>query len=306
VNLQTAPDIFSADDCTSPESIPTNDWDHLPADPCAISGAGRLEVTRVNGASVVTCARANAPLKLLAPKSRSGSAWVFTSTYGGGLVAGDTIALDVALGESATCLLGTQASTKIYRSPAEVPCRQTLNVIVGAGATCIAAPHPVTCFKQARFVQRQRFDLASGSSLVLVDWLTSGRHASGERWEFDLYDSRTDIFVEGCHAFRDALRLTDADGPIAAFHRTGRFDCFAYAVVLGERLRERSAEILRFVGGRPISHEATSLLFSASPFDSGVVLRAAGTNAEVVAQWLRQQLSFVSELLAEDPWKRLW
>jgi len=306
VNLQTAPDIPAQEEGTPPEPIPMHRRDHRAAGPLASPGSGQLRIERVGGATVVTRARANAPLKLLAPKSRSGSAWVFTSTYGGGLVAGDEIALDVALGESTTCLLGTQASTKIYRSPSDVPCRQTLNVTIGAGAICIAAPHPVTCFKQARFVQRQRFDLGCESGLVLVDWLTSGRHASGERWAFDCYDSRTDIFVEGRHVFRDALRLNAADGPIAAFHRTGGFDCFAYAVVLGEKLRERSAEILRFIGERPVSHEASPLIFSASPLDNGMVLRAAGTNAEIVAGWLREQLSFVGGLLGEDPWKRLW
>ena len=306
MNLQTAPDISATDDRTLPEPIPMNHRDHRPVDEFAKPGSGRLEVARVGGATVVTRARANAPLKLLAPKSRSGSAWVFTSTYGGGLVAGDAIALDVALGESTTCLLGTQASTKIYRSPAQVPCRQALNVTVGAGATCIAAPHAVTCFKQARFVQRQRFELASGSCLVLVDRLTSGRHASGERWAFGLYDSRTDVFVEGRHVFRDALRLSADEGPIAAFHRTGGFDCFAYAVVLGEKLRERSAAILAFVGGCPVFHEAAPLLFSASPLDNGLVIRVAGTNTEIVAHWLRERMSFVSELLGEDPWKRLW
>ena len=305
MKLQTALEIQAPDAVALPATGSTYE-DFRPVDSCANAGSGRLRIERVGGASVVTCARSNAPLKLLAPKSHSGSAWVFTSTYGGGLVAGDAITLDVALGESTTCLLGTQASTKIYRSPRNVPSRQTLNVTLGPGATCIAAPHPVTCFRQARFVQRQRFDLDSRSSLVLVDWLTSGRHASGERWAFDQYDSRTDIVSGGRHVFRDALRMNAADGPIAGLYRTGGFDCFAYAVVLGERLREHSAAILRFVGECPVSPGPAPLLFSASPLHDGVVIRAAGTNAEVVAAWLRQRLFFVSELLGEDPWKRLW
>jgi urease accessory protein len=182
-----------------------------------------------------------------------------------------------------------------------------LNVSVGSGALCIAAPHPVTCFKQARFLQRQRFDLAPDASLVLIDWLTSGRHSTGERWTFDQYDSRTDVFVGGRHIFRDALRLNAEDGPINAYHRTGGFNCLAYAVVLGERLRDYGGQALSFVEQSPLSSGVNCpLLFTASPIEGGVVLRAAGANAEIVARWFRERLEFVPRLLGEDPWARLW
>lgn len=34
------------------------------------------------------------------------------------------------------------------------------------------------------------------SNLVMVDWITSGRHESGEKWDFDLYRSTNNIFLE--------------------------------------------------------------------------------------------------------------
>jgi len=30
----------------------------------------------------------------------------------------------------------------------------------------------------------------------MVDWITSGRHESGEKWDFDLYKSTNNIFLE--------------------------------------------------------------------------------------------------------------
>lgn len=57
-------------------------------------------------------------------------------------------------------------------------------------------PDPVTCFSTARYSQKQVFKVVSDSSLVIVDWITSGRHESGEKWDFDLYKSTNHIFLE--------------------------------------------------------------------------------------------------------------
>ena len=45
------------------------------------------------------------------------------------------------------------------------------------------------------------------ASLVLVDWMTSGRHAAGERWAFSRYESRLDIRRGSQRIFFDALVL---------------------------------------------------------------------------------------------------
>jgi urease accessory protein len=271
------------------------------------AGAGSLELTRVGSATAVTRARANSPLKLLAPRPRGSSAWVFASTYGGGLVAGDSIKLDATFGNGTIGLLSTQASTKIYRSENGASCRQTLNVRAAANSTCVIAPHPITCFARSRFIQRQRFDLHPTANLVLIDWLTSGRHATGERWAFDLYDSRTDIFVGEKHVFRDALRLTPEDGPIAAYHRTGGFDCLGYAVVIGERLQGDADAILQAIDHSPAPNGTeAATIFSASRITGGIMIRMAGRNSESVATWLRDRLAFVPPMLGERSWGRLW
>lgn len=61
----------------------------------------------------------------------------------------------------------------------------------------VLIPDPVTCFSTARYFQKQVFRVRSDSNLVLVDWITSGRHESGEKWDFTLYKSTNNIFLEG-------------------------------------------------------------------------------------------------------------
>lgn len=58
-------------------------------------------------------------------------------------------------------------------------------------------PDPVTCFSTARYFQKQVFRIFPESNLVFVDWITSGRHESGEKWDFEFYKSTNHIVLEG-------------------------------------------------------------------------------------------------------------
>ena len=144
-------------------------------------GHGTLELQKVAGRTVVTRSQASSPLKLLTPRRRHPAAWVYTSTLGGGMVAGDRTHLDMTLHAGARCVLTTQASSKVYRDPEKKGCRQSLSVEVAEEALVVVAPDPITCYADAIFQQRQDFQLAATSSLVIVDWLTSGRRGSGDR-----------------------------------------------------------------------------------------------------------------------------
>ena len=162
------------------------------------SGRGELKVEMVAGESAVVTARASSPLKILVPCSRGQSVSACFSSYGGGLVAGDEISVGVELGDGARCYLSTQASTKVYRNPGLLPCGQTLTARAGQKSRAGAGTRP------GAGVQRFALSAAAGilickanSGLILVDWLTSGRTARGERWAFSRYESRNEIFVSG-------------------------------------------------------------------------------------------------------------
>src|SRR3954469_674088 len=87
----------------------------------APAGHASLEVELVYRESTITSAYATSPMKLLTPRSRGESVWAYTSSFGGGLVAGDQTQLDLQIGKDSRCFVGTQASTKIYRNPTSLP-----------------------------------------------------------------------------------------------------------------------------------------------------------------------------------------
>jgi urease accessory protein len=266
--------------------------------------AGRAELTIVRGdagRSVVSHAYATSPLRLLLPKNHGRAAWVYTSSFGGGLVDGDRLILDVDVGAGAAAFISSQASTKVYRSrrgtSAEVHAR------IGHNGLLVVAPDPVVCFTAARYEQTQHFDLAVGACLVLVDWLSSGRHAAGERWAFDDYRARVRARQDGRLVVHDSIALRAEDGDIG--DRVGRFDVLATALVLGGPVHDHALEIVARVAQIPVIRRADALL-AATEVGDGCLLRIAGTSVEHVGTMLREHLGFVPQLLGDDPWARKW
>ena len=77
-----------------------------------------LAVSHWGGRSRLTSCRCAAPLKILNPRLDAPYCTAILSSYGGGLVAGDQVHLQICCGAGATLFLGTQAFTKVYKSPA--------------------------------------------------------------------------------------------------------------------------------------------------------------------------------------------
>jgi len=302
------------------------------------AGRASLAVGMVSGASAITSARATNPLKLLTPRPRGKSVWAYSSSFGGGLVAGDEVRLQLDIDAGACCFLGTQASTKVYRNPALRPCSQQTHAKLGPGSLLVFAPDPIQPFAGSSYQQRQEFHLAADASLVLLDWFCSGRSARGERWAFHRFETRNAVYLRSsrhqetsvnsecgtrnaelrlespdvdCYkqgpelAFLDSIRLSADEGSLLVPHRTGRFNCFATLLLFGPAVSSVAADILAEVKQQPVLRQA-SLLCSASPVRDGAVLRVAGESVEAAGRELHRYLAPLSGLLGDDPWARKW
>jgi urease accessory protein len=265
-------------------------------------GRGELEIIQGPHRSVVRRALATSPLRLLLPANHGHAAWIYTSTFGGGLVDGDSMSLHVSVGRGASAFLSTQASTKVYRSPHGT--FVDLRAEVDRDARLIVAPDPVVCFAASRYRQGQRFDLVQGAGLVLVDWVSSGRRASGERWAFEEYVSRTIVRYDGRLVLHDATALRTVDGDLAM--RMGRFDVLALLVMVGPAMQREADAVNASVNQRAIERGSDEIVSVASLTTIGCVARVAGRSVEQVGRRLRQWLGFVPSLLGDDPWLRKW
>jgi len=267
----------------------------------ATAGCGRVTITAHGGRSRVTRAFAASPLRLLTPKNHGPASWIYTSTFGGGLVGGDALHLEVDVQDGAIGYLATQAATKVYRSSAATSVE--LDAVIGRDAVLVVAPDPVVCFAGSSYRQDQRFELHERGSLVFVDWMSSGRHASGERWQFDRYDSRVVIRQGGRDVVRDALLLTPQHGDLVK--RLGRFNVLLVAAVVGPACERAASEILSHVDALPVESRS-GVIVGASRVAGGCVLRMAGVSVEEVGARMRALLACVPDLLGDDPWARKW
>lgn len=269
------------------------------------AGRGEATLERIDARTRITRSRAAAPLKLLCPQRPGDAAWLYATTFGGGLVAGDAIDLHLTVGPGAAAVVTTQASTKVFHHQGGLGASQRLTAEVAAGATLVIAPDPLVCFENAMYHQHQRVHVDPAGTLVLLDWFTAGRVAFGERWDFVRYASRNEVIIDGRTVAIDALLLDPEDGVLSELARMGPFDCVATALLVGERLGAVCDRLVQQVHDLPVE-PGSPLVVAASRTPWGAMLRLAGQTTPVVAEELKARLGFIGDIVGSSPWERKW
>jgi urease accessory protein len=156
---------------------------------------------------------------------------LFLLSYGGGIVAGDTISLSIALDPSTRLTVATQGSTKIFKASLQpllhspslstlipeyqyLTSHQNLDVNIGANAALWLGPDPTTPFAGSAYAQKQIFHVAHGGSVGIVDWVSEGRRARGESWDFTAWRGRNEIWTTWERESKPGRRLLVRDSVI--------------------------------------------------------------------------------------------
>jgi urease accessory protein len=260
-------------------------------------GVGRVVARAARGGTVLVSARAESPLRLIRPTfPGTTSAAVCMVTFGGGLVDGDSVALEIVVEAGATLVVFTQASTKVFRGASA----QRIDARVEG--RLILLPDPIAAFAGAKYTQRIDADLRGDGGCVLLDGFTSGRAAFGERWAMESLDLRATVTHDGRRVVADALRLATTDGAIAA--RCGRFEAFATLLAVG-----RSVEtIARAIVEEPVAPPDQDLVVASSALPRardhrlvGAIARVAATSPARALAPIRARLRNLPEIEAVDP-----
>lgn len=215
-------------------------------------GTGKIAISLLPGNKpIISSLTYQYPLKLVAPTiaaapSRSHSQHsdqskdaasnivtpaltIYLLSYGGGLVAGDQVNLSISLEPHTRLSLLTQGSTKIFKTPdpRQIITRQNLDIKLEKGAGLCYLPDPCQPFADSAFEQRQVFRIhdedgnMNGGGLCMLDWVSEGRTARGEKWGFWKWAGRNEIYLapsddsdaKGRLLLRDAVILDDTPDP---------------------------------------------------------------------------------------------
>jgi urease accessory protein len=245
-----------------------------------------------NERSVLAAIHATSPLRFVRPTfPGTRAATVCVVTFGGGLVDGDLIDLDVRVEAGATLVVFTQATTKAFRGASAQKLRAEVH------GTLVLLPDPVACFRGATYTQRVDITLHDQGSAVTLDGFTSGRAAFGERWDFDALDLATTIRRDGRVLARDAVRLDRADQ--AVHTRLDRFEALATVLAVGPRVAPVVASILApSVVSRDVVAAPSAL--PSSPRD-GAIVRIAATSPTHALDEARARLRNLPDIDVVDP-----
>ncbi|KAJ9084672.1 hypothetical protein DSO57_1023036 [Entomophthora muscae] len=234
------------------------------------------------------------PVKLLCPQMVTNpiSKTCYMMGYGGGIVQGDVTILDAAVTGGANLTLLTQGSTKVFKNPLRHPSAQASNVTIGAGSSCLFLPDPVVCYNDAIYHQHQTFDLEdSTSSLVLLDWYSSGRKESGEVWALRSYFSKISIRIGGVLKARDITTLTQT-GEVPLAERMGEHSTFATIFLVGPRFQDLAASLLKEFEHFKVdpSLYRKDLMWFVAPLDEvpgGIIMRVAARDTDALRIFFR-------------------
>ncbi|WP_218082132.1 urease accessory protein UreD [Anthocerotibacter panamensis] len=197
-------------------------------------GLARAQVAQRNGRSVVTQQYGQAPLQWHRPLYLEQQTYptLYLRTPSAGLLGGDVHDLEISVGASSTLEVRTQAATMVYPGISQ----QTVKLHIAAGGKLVYLPHPLILAAGADFRQRVHIDLAPDSWLEYQDVWAAGRIAMGEQWQFERFDTLTEIYVGTALAYRERWVLQPTRTPLTHPLVCGKYTQFrsVYRFGLGD------------------------------------------------------------------------
>ncbi|MGO9569621.1 MAG: urease accessory protein UreD [Desulfomonilaceae bacterium] len=154
-----------------------------------------LEVGISGGASRLITCRSAAPIRILNPHVQASSCHVLVSNYGGGLVDGDSVRINVICRNGARLHIGSVGNLQIYGSPIKGS-SQTVKGVLEGNTLCVLNADPVVLHSGSHFEQKQEWNVHPESSLLVTEWVLAGRLETGERFAFDRYFSEFTALID--------------------------------------------------------------------------------------------------------------
>ncbi|MCJ1376990.1 hypothetical protein MMC17_000080 [Xylographa soralifera] len=227
---------------------------------------------------------------------------LFLLSYGGGLLPPDSLSITLTLDALTRLTITTQGFTKIFPSPQISPlatATQTLQASLSRHSGLLIAPDPTQPFDNSRYIQKQVFEIADSASLGVLDWVSEGRRARGEKWGCKECRLRCEVWrVDGSEQSKRTLLLRDnillsSPEPHILARRMDNLGLFGTLILVGPLFTAlgnffvQEFDLLPRIGGRDWGDKSptTSLTGSLAPANAG-----KEEEHRRISQWRRERL----------------
>lgn len=195
-----------------------------------------IDVENIHGKSISTTLVCQNPHKWIPTKSVCGEFSVFSSSYGGGLVQGDHVNIDINVHANAHLCIRSQGNQHVYKNNgSSLKVIQNMNIHLANDARLAILTEPVVLHQKADFHQSYCIKLDRKSEFLLIDSFTSGRNECGEAFLFKDYRSELSFEVDQEIVMLDHFGLQPSSQPLNASSSCGRYHYFVHIYCFGQR-----------------------------------------------------------------------
>jgi urease accessory protein len=272
---------------------------------CEEPSWSRIEVVQAGGVSRMIVNQSVGPLCIHNPRVPGSSCHALLANYGGGLVDGDSVSLEILCKEGARLILSSVGSLQVYSSPVQ-GALQRVRGIVEPKALAVVIPDPVVLHSGAVYKQKQEWHVAPDADLLVAELMVGGRLETGERFTFNEYAAETSIYVAEELVLFDSFvfRPSTFNYTDPAFF-AGR-SCFLCTYMVGTRWAPLADRLTQLLESSRLSMSAP-ILAAVHPLEKkGYILRAVADRPRDIAEFLDCICDFVEDpaFLGFNPRKR--
>jgi urease accessory protein len=287
-----------------------------------MTGWNEIAVEKVGATSRLVQCIGFPPIKFINPRPQSGCCQIYVSNYGGGLVDGDHVGIKVNGLTGSRLYLGTQSSTKIYKSEGKGGCTQETVGVVHANALVVACPDPVVPFAGSKYQQCQSWEVHADGDLILFDWLQPGRMARGEVFQYSQLSTELRITRPGgVPILLERFDLEPANQNPLRCGQFGSFRSYLNIYMIGSRalelMEKLDSEILNLNKSGQKVRSANDANSESSPSlwlglgkrdEEGCVIRALGGDRSYIQPLHDLIFAALADKawLGFNPWERRW
>jgi urease accessory protein len=271
-----------------------------------LQGIGKEGILRLNfekreHRTVLSESFSRMPMQAFPPfyPDETGCAYAYLVNPTGGLVGGDRIEIKIELQEHAHAFITTPSATKIYRSLGPFA-YQEIRVALKKQAIFEYIPQYIIPFAKSRYFQKTKIFMEKNSTVLFLDFLTTGRLARGEHLQFEEYRSYWEVEYCGELILTDRFSLKPLDTDYSSL---GFLECFSAAAVLYMVFDNPSLEAPLIDDLRQVIQRMKNIVGGVSLLPSkGIIVRLLGNSTNFIEKTVFQIWSVARrQILSLEP-----